>query len=353
MSLLVNKLPDQKIPYLIRSGEGDRYVFGRQLATIIANGTSTENLVELVILSGGKGDAFPAHKHAKSHEGIYVLHGKLEVVIEDKKYLLTDGNYAFIPAGTVHGYTMQSHRTQFLSVTSKGEVSSLYSAIGKPYDKFVHPQKAINELSGEDFAAAANVADVSFLFDHQVDGAPQIVENAVVPGDVSPYVLETGEGVRLVTADQLHSVITSQANTNCDFITVVTEGPKGEKIPEHYHQKHTEFFFALEGQVTIWANGEEVVLHPGDFLHCPANTVHAYRFDSHYTKMVGFLATGLFEPFFHTLGDVYEDHIFPAEPYAFRFDRVLANLDKLDLVPLGGPPAKEEPTTDDKETING
>lgn len=353
-NLSMNHLPDQQMPYLMRNGEGDRYILGRQLATVIANGTSTGNLVELVILSGGKGDSFPAHKHAKSHEGIYVMHGKLEVVIEDKKYLLTEGNYAYIPAGTVHGYTMHSHRTQFLSITSNGNVSSLYSAIGKPYDKFVHPPKAVHELPNNDFEAAMLVADVTFLFDYQVDGEPQLVNNGVIPRDASPYVLETGEGIRLVTADQLHSIVSTQGNTNNDFIAVVTEGPKGERIPEHFHQKHTEIFFGLEGQVTLWANGEEIVLKPGDMLHCPANTVHAYRFDSHYTKMIGVLATGLFEPFFHTLGDVYEDYIFPPDPYVFRFDRVLQNLNKLDLVPLGGSPAKEQPKTDDKEkTING
>jgi hypothetical protein len=35
---------------------------------VIANNNSTGGLVELVSLSGGKGDAFPAHKHEGSHD---------------------------------------------------------------------------------------------------------------------------------------------------------------------------------------------------------------------------------------------------------------------------------------------
>jgi quercetin 2,3-dioxygenase len=47
--------------------------------------------------------------------------------------------------------------------------------------------------------------------------------------------------------------------------------------------------------------------------------------------MVGLLASGLFEPFFRTLGDPYEHYIFPSEPQPLRFDRVMQTIDKLDL----------------------
>jgi quercetin 2,3-dioxygenase len=112
---------------------------------------------------------------------------------------------------------------------------------------------------------------------------------------------------------------------------VSSEGPKGDRIIDHYHEHHTETFYCLEGQMTMWANGEEIVLNPGDFLHVPAHTVHSYRLDSPYTKMVGLLVSGLFEPFFRTLGDQYEHHIFPAEPQPLHFDRVIKNIHTLDL----------------------
>jgi len=342
-NLMINALPERKIPYLVKSGEGERYLFGRQLATILATGESTGNLVEMVILSGGKEDAFPPHKHERSHEAVYVLHGRLELDISGQKHLLTEGNYAFIPSGTVHGYKMQSHRTQFLSITSKGEIASLYRTIGQPYEKYVHPPKAINEISRERYEEAALVADVNFLFDQQTEGHAQVVENGSIPEEVAPFVLETGEGIRLVAAEQLFTLVTTQKHTGGEFIAALTEGPKGDFISEHYHEKHSEMFFCLEGQMTMTANGEEIVLNPGDFLHVPAFTKHSYRLDSHYTKFIGFLATGLFEPFFHTLCDVYDDYIFPSDPPPLRFDRVLQTLHTLDLKPCGAPPVKEQP----------
>lgn len=81
----------------------------------------------------------------------------------------------------------------------------------------------------------------------------------------------------------------------------------------------------------MWADGQEIQLNHGDFLHVPAHTVHSYRLDSHYTKMVGVLVPCLFEPFFRTLGEPYAGHSFPSEPQTLRFDRVLQNIEALDL----------------------
>ncbi len=329
-STIFTGLPMKKTPYLLRSGEGKRYLFGRQVATVMADMTSTENKFEIVLVSGGKGDGFPFHIHDQTYEGILLLDGKLELSINEENYLLLPGDYAHIPPGTIHSYRMQSHRTRFVSYTAKGETANLYSIIGQPYQKIERPPQVSNEIPHEKFMEASNSMDVRFLWDREIGNA-KLVDNNELPDNITPYVLESGEGDRLVAGDQLHRIIASQKNTDGHFIIVASEGPKGEKINDHYHEHHTETFFCLEGKMTMWANGEEIQMYPGDFLHVPANTIHSYRLDSHYTKMVGLLATGMFEPFFRTLGDPYEHHIFPSEPKQIRFDRVLDNIDKLDL----------------------
>lgn len=57
-TLCENSLPKEKMPYLLRSGQGERYLFGRQVATVMANGKSTGDLFEIVLLSGEKGMPF-------------------------------------------------------------------------------------------------------------------------------------------------------------------------------------------------------------------------------------------------------------------------------------------------------
>ena len=220
----------------------------------------------------------------------------------------------------------------------KGEVAKIYSAIGKPYDKYEAPPKALHEFSVEQLVEAESVGDIKFVSVEQSNSKPEMVENSEIPAGVESYVLETSGGERFVAAEQLFSFLTTQANTDGEFIAVMCEGPKGDRIPEHFHEEHTETFFCIEGQLTMWANGEEFTLFPGDFMHVPEKTVHAYPLDSHYTKFFGVLTPGIFEPFFRTLGDPTEEFVFPYEPGPFRFDRVLAILQNLDLKVIGGPP---------------
>lgn len=331
MKSLMSKLPEEKIPYLLKNGEGPRYLFGRQVATIIANGKSTGDMFEIVLLAGGKGDSFPLHIHKETHEGILVLDGKVELTLNGEKHLLVAGDYAHIPAGIAHSYEMQSHRTRFVSYTMKGKIVNFYAEIGTSYQHVEHPPYA-EELSYECFLQATSVSDIEFVSNKDnKEIEAKLVTNSKRPDEVVPYVLESGEGDRLLTGDQLHRIVAAQTNTDGEFIVVSSEGPKGDRIVDHYHEHHTETFYCLEGQMTMWADGEEIKLNPGDFLHVPAHTVHSYRLDSPYTKMVGVLVSGLFEPFFRNLGDQYEHHIFPTEPQQLRFDRVLANIKNLDL----------------------
>lgn len=335
-TLFKHSLQEEKVPYLLRSGEGKRYLFGRQVATVMADEKSTGQLFEQVLIAGGKGDQFPLHLHKSTHEAILVLDGKLRLTLNGENHLLLPGDFANIPAGTTHCYQMESHRTRFVSYTMGGNLSAIYSTIGIPYDKIEYPPHVNQEISNSLFEKTESIADVKLFLNEQPPATTAVlVENATLPKDAVPYVLESGEGDRLLTGDQLHRIVATQENTNGQFIVVVSEGPIGEKIPEHYHEQHTETFFCLEGQMTMWANGEEIMLNPGDFLHVPANTVHSYRLDSHYTKVVGLLVSGLFEPFFRTLGDPYEHYIFPSEPQPLRFDRVIRNIEQLDLKVIG------------------
>jgi quercetin dioxygenase-like cupin family protein len=51
--------------------------------------------------------------------------------------------------------------------------------------------------------------------------------------------------------------------------------------PMHYHPYQTEDFIILEGELTVYMNGKKILLHKGERLHIPANTVHAMWNASH------------------------------------------------------------------------
>tara|TARA_B100000700_G_C14936924_1_gene804785 strand:+ start:785 stop:1225 length:441 start_codon:yes stop_codon:yes gene_type:complete len=63
--------------------------------------TNTKDLVVIeVTLESGGGHNF--HKHPEQEEVIYVLEGKVEQWLGDKKQVLSQGDSVFIPADAVH-----------------------------------------------------------------------------------------------------------------------------------------------------------------------------------------------------------------------------------------------------------
>jgi mannose-6-phosphate isomerase-like protein (cupin superfamily) len=51
-------------------------------------------------------------------------------------------------------------------------------------------------------------------------------------------------------------------------------GPPGFQSTLHRHNRYAEQFFILEGEFTVWAGEQTVVLHPGDTFTVPAGTAH-------------------------------------------------------------------------------
>jgi quercetin 2,3-dioxygenase len=330
-----DRLPGENIPYFLRAGEGERYLVGGELATFIARHEDTDGFHEGVVISGGKGATFPLHVHERGHEAVLVLDGKLELWLNERGYMLSSGDYVNIPPQVSHGYRMQGHHTRFLAWTHGGTARQLHSALGEPYAPHMYPPQPHAEISSEQMARAEAAADVKFVDSEPLVFSPEKLSLNVVPDGALPFVLESGEGQRLVAGDTLFNIIGQQSNSSGKFISVMTEGPVGEAIPKHYHENVMECFFCVAGCMTLWADEREYRLLPGDFLHVPPGIVHAYRMDAHYTRFFGYLSPGKFENFFRIFGDAYEGYVFPTDIKPPRFDRVMRHINELDLKFVG------------------
>jgi quercetin 2,3-dioxygenase len=325
----IGKLPGQQSPYALRNGEGQHLLLGDVVVTFIARSQETGGLFEAFILSGSKDTQSPLMLHSETDKALYVMDGQLELFLNGELRLLNRGDYAYIPSQTPHAYRMLSWRTRVLAWTTGQQGAAVYSALGTPFSRPVPPEQPGLTLTRQQYQSV--LSDLEIL-DQSIawEGAHPVIE-ADLPSTRQPYVLREGEGERLVAADQVFSFLQTQASSGDRFITVMTEGPAGEAIPPHYHEEHAENFFCIDGHMTMWINGEEIKVLPGDYIQVPAHCVHSYRLDAPYTRFLGWLVPGLFEPFFRLIGDPYEPHLFPLDPPAFRFDRVLANLDTIDL----------------------
>ena len=50
-----------------------------------------------------------------------------------------------------------------------------------------------------------------------------------------------------------------------------------QKCPNHYHEHIKETFFVIRGDVTIWVNGKEVRMLPGDRVTLTPRTWHSFQ----------------------------------------------------------------------------
>jgi quercetin 2,3-dioxygenase len=330
-----NELPAKQVPYKLDVAEGARYAFGSQLATRIATPAELNQSASGTILTGAKGAKFPMHRHSATHEALFVLEGVVKLLLADRSYLLTPSDYVNIPPETPHGYEFVDHRGKLLSWTFGGNAAEIYQRVGKRYPGAVYA----DGHDSVDWTVLEHGVDTELVQETSESGFASKLTEA--PNGPVPFVLAASEGERMIAGDQLYTILGNQSHSNGTFIALLTEGPPGPAIPRHQHEKVTELFHCLNGQMEMYAGEGYVTLEAGDFLHVPPKTPHSFQLKKHDTRFLGFVTPGHFEPFFRYLCEPFEAYRYPLVPPPFRFDRVIQHLAELDLTlleRLGGPP---------------
>jgi quercetin 2,3-dioxygenase len=336
-----NQLPAQQTPYKLDAGEGLRYAFGNHLATRIARPNALGQPASGTVLTGAKGARFPVHRHSATHEAIFVLDGVVSLTLSDNFYLLTRGDYVNIPPGTAHGYEFVDHRGKLLSWTFGANAAEAYARLGKLYAGNVYSESTdAVDWSLLDRTVDTELVNISARADRA--WSPKL---SVAPQGIVPFVLAASEGERMIAGDQLYTILGNSTHSNGVFIALLTEGPIGTPIPRHRHEKVTELFHCLNGQMEMFVGDGFVTLDPGDFLHVPPKTAHSFQLKKHDTQFLGFVTPGEFEPFFRYLCEPFSGYRYPLVPPPFRFDRVIQHLSELDLTLLErpGPPPPQQP----------
>ena len=332
-----NELPAAQAPYKLDAGEGARYTFGNHLATRIATAAELGQAASGTILTGAQGARFPIHRHTATHEALFVLDGVVALTLDSHFFLLTPGDYVNIPPGTPHGYEFADHRGKLLSWSFGGNAADVYARLGKPYTGTVYAENA----DCIDWTVLDSSVDTDLAVADGPLNSDWSAKLTIAPQGMHPFVLAASEGERMIAGDQLYTMLGNQSHSNGVFIALLTEGPIGPAIPKHRHEKVTELFHCLNGQMEMFVGDGFVTLDPGDFLHIPPKTPHSFQLKKHDTRFLGFITPGDFEPFFRYLCDPFDGFRYPLVPPPFRFDRVIQHLGELDLTILerpGGPP---------------
>jgi quercetin 2,3-dioxygenase len=197
-----------------------------------------------VSVSGRSGAAMPRHRHLSSHGALLVFSGELELELDGRRWTLMRGDFANIPAGTPHAWTMRSDRTQFTLFTMGDRTGAAWVAMGTPHDGVNIPTGIAHEIAPNKLALASLAGDFQLVAAGAPEGQTTRVTNKELPTTATPYVILDGGGDRFGG----NSFLARNANTHGQFLFIMTEGGPGGGVGAHFHARHFENFYGFDGE---------------------------------------------------------------------------------------------------------
>lgn len=291
---IIGQLPGARRMYVLPDGKGEFHLIGSQVMTRIARPQETGITYELASFAGTTGASMPRHTHLASHVALVVMAGDVELELDGKRWRMLRGDFANIPAGTAYGWTMRSDRGRIALFSMGDRVGAAYVAMGTPTANPLPPSRGSLTIPDANLAQAAMAGDFQLAPSPTPAGDVVRVSNLLLPSTAGPYVLLDGGGERYGG----NTFCAKDANTNGQFLFIMTEGGGGGGVGAHFHARHTEDFFALDGETMVWAYGQAVPLKSGDFVQAPPRNMHGFKMMEPYNRFVGFLTPGIFENFF-------------------------------------------------------
>ena len=291
---VMGKLPGQKRMYVLPDNAGEYHRVGSQVMKRIARREDTGDVHELATFSGNIGAAMPRHAYLSSHAAVLVMRGEIELEVGSDRWTMMRGDFANLPPGTAHGWTMKSSGAQLALFSMNHRVGAAFTAMGERHDGAQIPANVPHEIAAAALARAAAAGDFQLAPAATPAGAAVRVTNKQLPVTPGVYVLADGGGERFGG----NTFLARNANTGGQFLFIITEGGPGGGVGAHFHARHFENFFALDGETLGWAYGKAVPLRTGDYFQAPPRNLHGFRLNQDYNRFAAFLTPGIFESFF-------------------------------------------------------
>lgn len=292
-ALVSGRLPGAKRLYMLPNDAGEFHRLGGLVMKRVARPLDTGGVYELMTFSGNADAAMPRHVHLSAHTVVLVLRGQVELELGDDRWSMMRGDFANMPAGTPHAWTMQSNNAQLALFAMNDRVGAAFVSMGEPQSGGQLPAGATTLPDGA-IARASLAGDFQRRAALAAAPSPARVTNTRLGAAVVPYVIADGGGDRYGG----NTFLARNTQTNGQFLVIITEGGMGPGVPAHFHARHFENFFGLDGETLAWANGKAVPLHTGDFIQAPPRHLHGFRLTQQYNRFAAFLTPGIFENFF-------------------------------------------------------
>jgi quercetin dioxygenase-like cupin family protein len=120
---------------------------------------------------------------------------------------------------------------------------------------------------------------------------------------ITPIALKGGEGEALWFLDFL-ATIKSTADTTNGAVSVIEHlGRRGAGSPMHVHHNEDEWWYVLDGELTIWVAGQIIEAPTGSFVFGPRHVPHTFMVSSDEARFLHVTEPGGFETFMRAFAE--------------------------------------------------
>jgi mannose-6-phosphate isomerase-like protein (cupin superfamily) len=150
---------------------------------------------------------------------------------------------------------------------------------------------------------------------------------------------ETGESDAIWFLGTLSIIRASQESTDGHMAVVEMLAPSGFGSPLHVHRREDEWFYVIEGTLTVWVDGETLEVPAGSFAYGPRDLPHTFLVTSATPArfLLGTEPSG-FEDFVRELGQPAEALTLAPETVEFPSPERMTSIAAKYGIELLGPP---------------
>ena len=128
------------------------------------------------------------------------------------------------------------------------------------------------------------------------------------------YLLDGDEGQAFWLLGMLETVKISGEDTGGEYGLLEVECPAGVGPPWHVHHEEDEWFYVLDGELTVWVADTKLSLSPGSFAFGPKGVPHTFYVEDGTARFLVGFAPMQFEGFLREIGAPAAERVIPPPP---------------------------------------
>ncbi len=105
-------------------------------------------------------------------------------------------------------------------------------------------------------------------------------------GALAPIARQSGDGEHLWFFGGLTTIKADGSATGGRVMVTEQLAPRGSGSPLHVHHNEDEWFYVLEGELTIWVAGQTIVAAAGAFVFGPRDVPHTFVVSSEQARFL-------------------------------------------------------------------